>query len=173
MNRLALVETDPALLVSGGGDPYLMLWDWYEGKDLQRIDLGTLFSSPICVTCLISHKDLLYVSSELSNNIEIFRLDNSVYTHTRSMKTSGLILTAAIFMEYLIVSILPHSLSSCALVQFFALDGSPLETLTAWQTELVSALQPEGLNFFIICLYRLSLDYRFDGAGRDKVSSLE
>lgn len=37
VSRLCLLNS--SLLVSGGGDPYLFVWDWLKGKLLQKIDL--------------------------------------------------------------------------------------------------------------------------------------
>ena len=42
ITKLCVPPAYPHLLISGGGDDYLMLWDWPTGKMLQRFDLRGL-----------------------------------------------------------------------------------------------------------------------------------
>ena len=42
ITKLCVLPAYPHLLISGGGDDYLMLWDWPTGKMLQRFDLKGL-----------------------------------------------------------------------------------------------------------------------------------
>lgn len=39
ISQMCLIPPKPRLLVSGGGDDYLMLWDWPTGEIIQRVDL--------------------------------------------------------------------------------------------------------------------------------------
>lgn len=39
VNKLLVPATHPELLISGGGDDYLLLWDWVHGKLLSRVSL--------------------------------------------------------------------------------------------------------------------------------------
>ena len=42
ITKLCVPPAYPRLLISGGGDDYLILWDWPAGKMLQRLDLKGL-----------------------------------------------------------------------------------------------------------------------------------
>lgn len=40
VNRIKVPKWRPKLLISGGGDDYLVVWDWLAGKVLQKVDLS-------------------------------------------------------------------------------------------------------------------------------------
>ena len=42
VTKLCVLPVYPRLLVSGGGDDYLILWDWLTGRRLQQLDLKSL-----------------------------------------------------------------------------------------------------------------------------------
>ena len=39
ISKLCMVPSNPELLISGGGDDFLLLWDWLAGTIIQKIDL--------------------------------------------------------------------------------------------------------------------------------------
>ena len=39
VSKLCILRKHPRLLISGGGDDYLLLWDWLSGRVQQKIDL--------------------------------------------------------------------------------------------------------------------------------------
>ena len=39
VTQLHIPKWDPGILVSGGGDDYLLMWDWINNKILQRVDI--------------------------------------------------------------------------------------------------------------------------------------
>lgn len=45
ITKLCVPPVYPHLLISGGGDDYLILWDWPAGKMLQRFDLKSLVAT--------------------------------------------------------------------------------------------------------------------------------
>ena len=45
ITKLCVPPIYPHLLISGGGDDYLILWDWRTGKKLQQLDLKSLVST--------------------------------------------------------------------------------------------------------------------------------
>lgn len=42
VNRLCVPSWDRTILISGGGDDFLLVWDWLENKVRQRIDLKSV-----------------------------------------------------------------------------------------------------------------------------------
>ena len=42
VSQLCIPDWDPRFLVSGGGDDYLLVWDWILGRVVQRIDLRNI-----------------------------------------------------------------------------------------------------------------------------------
>ena len=47
VNKLHIPCWDPTKLVSGGGDDYLLVWDWGEGKVLQKLDVKSTLESSV------------------------------------------------------------------------------------------------------------------------------
>ena len=45
ITKLCVVPIYPHLLISGGGDDYLILWDWRSKKKLQQLDLKSLVTT--------------------------------------------------------------------------------------------------------------------------------
>ena len=39
VNRLHIPKWNPEILISGGGDDYLLVWDWAQNKILQKVDV--------------------------------------------------------------------------------------------------------------------------------------
>ncbi|KAI8817955.1 WD40-repeat-containing domain protein [Fimicolochytrium jonesii] len=70
----------PNLLISGGGDPFLLTWDWMTGKIIQKIELSVPQDNPFIfvVTSITSHplSSLFVVTLELVNQVLIFDASN-------------------------------------------------------------------------------------------------
>jgi tRNA (guanine-N(7)-)-methyltransferase subunit TRM82 len=47
VSKLLIPTWDATTLVSGGGDDFLLLWDWRSGKALQRVDVGDLVAGVV------------------------------------------------------------------------------------------------------------------------------
>lgn len=43
VSKLAVPRWRPDLLISGGGDNYLIVWDWINGQAIQKVDLAAAF----------------------------------------------------------------------------------------------------------------------------------
>lgn len=75
----------PELLVSGGGDGELLLWDWRQGNILQRIALGEILETEVTVRAIwdisIGGLDLILVGLEgyISASLSVDRLKLTLF----------------------------------------------------------------------------------------------
>lgn len=50
VNKLCIPPWDPSILISGGGDNFLLVWNWLEGEMIQKVDLRQVTSTQIPAT---------------------------------------------------------------------------------------------------------------------------
>ncbi|KAI8918296.1 WD40-repeat-containing domain protein [Powellomyces hirtus] len=68
----------PDVLLSGGGDPFLLTWDFMAGKILQQIPLQEA-DEPVAVSAIVSHPQtkVVAVVLEKSKNVLMFNASNA------------------------------------------------------------------------------------------------
>ena len=61
VNKLLIPSWDTKILISGGGDDYLLVWNWLENKILQKIEIKQYFQA---VVSAARHLDGVTVSAD-------------------------------------------------------------------------------------------------------------
>jgi tRNA (guanine-N(7)-)-methyltransferase subunit TRM82 len=93
------------LLVSGGGDKFICLWDWTLGKLLQ-VETLTIDDSEVSVKkmLLVPSSDLLVLFTEGSSQVLYYRVGDDVLEHAGSVTVPYPVASIAVDSDALFVS---------------------------------------------------------------------
>jgi len=61
ISKMCFVPNNDSLLLSGGGDDYLFLWDFINAKIIQKIDIKSLIEKTIKVNIIIFFLFIIYM----------------------------------------------------------------------------------------------------------------
>ncbi|CAI7590963.1 unnamed protein product [Penicillium manginii] len=102
INKLCVPSWAPQYLISGGGDDFLLLWKWYEGKALQKVTLeGLSQESEISVRGIWavsveqpagSPVQAILVGLEGSSTLLCYTIEEETLKHQDTIQLSGNIL---------------------------------------------------------------------------------
>ncbi|KYQ91974.1 WD40 repeat-containing protein [Tieghemostelium lacteum] len=135
VTKLLMPLNKPSLMISGSGDGHLYLWNWLEGKVLQKLDLNSLSKDATVIPQHYnSNTNLLAVSIENFNIIQFYQLSENQLTLSQS-------LTLPVGSQPISIDLVGKDQYLVSLVTMETTDPFVLSiNTTNWQVETDSAI---------------------------------
>ena len=77
MSKIQFIPGHETKLVSGGNDPFLLVWDYVSGTVLQKVDIPTLIKDVNPVVSMAFYKTVLVLALEKADAVQVWSVSDS------------------------------------------------------------------------------------------------